>query len=574
MPETLREAVLRIKTEFDQKTVKPPDLSGVKADVSAAGQAMESTFKTLTTQIAETQQKLTAFAGAADFDEPSDEVKALTEDLQRLEEQLDKTKKEATDSAIKMNEGFIQSAEGLLTLTRGMTLLGISSEDDLAKVVQQLAKVQGAMDLFKGAQMTVKGVIEGFRGLRAAITAAGIAGTASAASIMAALGPIALALAGIAAAWAFFKDDAPDQADEATEAIKRQNEALAENRKRQQEAREAAEDFAEGLRGSFSFKGLLGDDAFRSSGPVIGEGVRSEAAVQRAKSLEAAREHLEAMAGIGGGLQVTLEELEDHLQGLADEWEAAGGNMFKVLESLQGVEAIQRLQLEQQQSRLEVERALSNEVERQLKADRDRLNTLTDQIKARREELEAFQSSIGALSPEAFAEAQDLLGRVETEGMGAVQTQEQAELLEKLIPGFLAAFQRAQAEQLAGGAEGLEGFRKRAQAAAENVGVDFGVQSEQDINRAAQDVERAAEALGEQRQTEAEMFQSIVKQAEEFRRWAEANRGLFTRQEQFLKDSQSLQDQLVGTIERLLADLTDTVKRVAELEERFQRVVP
>lgn len=105
-------------------------------------------------------------------------------------------------SALRSAEALKQAGEGAFTFARGLALLGVTAESDLAKVVQQIARAQAAFDLYKGSVDVVKGVTESIESLKVATDSATAsqallrAGASSLASVFA---PAGILLAGIAA---------------------------------------------------------------------------------------------------------------------------------------------------------------------------------------------------------------------------------------------------------------------------------------------------------------------------------------------------------------------------------------
>lgn len=70
-----------------------------------------------------------------------------------------------------MAESFGRVTEGSMKLTRGFVLLGLSGEDDIEKVVKELAKVQAAIDITRGGIDTVRGLVKGFSDLNSVFAA-------------------------------------------------------------------------------------------------------------------------------------------------------------------------------------------------------------------------------------------------------------------------------------------------------------------------------------------------------------------------------------------------------------------
>jgi len=101
--------------------------------------------------------------------------------------------------------GFNQTGEGVLKLGRGFALLGVSGEDDVKKLLEVLLRVQGVVDVTRGAIEVYQGLTRGVRAYRSAViastaaeTALGVARARSAAAGGASVGAGAAGAAGAA----------------------------------------------------------------------------------------------------------------------------------------------------------------------------------------------------------------------------------------------------------------------------------------------------------------------------------------------------------------------------------------
>jgi hypothetical protein len=106
-----------------------------------------------------------------------------------------------------MQSGFNQSTDGVLKLGRGFAMLGISGEDDVKKILEVLMRVQGVIDVTRGAIELYQGITSGVRAYRSAVVAAtaaetalGVARARSAAAGVGAAGAGGAAIAGGAVA--------------------------------------------------------------------------------------------------------------------------------------------------------------------------------------------------------------------------------------------------------------------------------------------------------------------------------------------------------------------------------------
>ena len=197
--------------------------SKIKVDVSEAQKGIqdyESTADEAIKSVADEFEKLKDKAG---------EVVERVTDLEKTTEALNKTR----DAAFQAGEGFKSAATGAMTLVRGAALLGFSADDDLAKFLEKMAKIQGLVDVLSGTFDTLKGVTEGIKAIRTATTAmaaAQVTATASSFSLaggLAAVEAAALPLLGIGGALALFgvaysvlADNSGDANDELSNTIR------------------------------------------------------------------------------------------------------------------------------------------------------------------------------------------------------------------------------------------------------------------------------------------------------------------------------------------------------------------
>lgn len=174
---------------------------------------------------------------ATKVEELGGDISDLKPKLEEISRSSEDATRQLTDDTLKASEGFRTAGEGAFTLARGIAFVGIASEEDLQKVIQTVAKVQGAFDIFKGGIDVVKGLTEGTHALRLVTTSAAVAqgglarantavattaavATVSMGTLMAVLGPLALAAAAVGVAFLIFKD-APEDIGNTTEAAEK-----------------------------------------------------------------------------------------------------------------------------------------------------------------------------------------------------------------------------------------------------------------------------------------------------------------------------------------------------------------
>lgn len=235
MADVIRDVVIRYKLEPVEGKVPVPKTGAAQKGLDELGKKVKDTnkkIKTSNNEIADSFKKI------------GDEIAKSIKETEKATREYEKFARDAKDQSLRANEGFRTAGEGAITLARGVTFLGLSSEENMAKMVQGVARVQGAFDLFKGSIDVVKGLRDGLAAARAASLAqeaaniklaasnVGVAATGTAAAGgMAALGtallPVGVALAAAGAAYLIFKDDGvADGINKSTEALKRQTDAL------------------------------------------------------------------------------------------------------------------------------------------------------------------------------------------------------------------------------------------------------------------------------------------------------------------------------------------------------------
>jgi len=241
MADVIRDVIIKIAIKQDEIRLKAPDLGPillpirevqeeVKTGIPDAFKEFEKDASKSVREVGDEVEKLTLDIGG---------IKPALEDISKASEE---SRQKLTDDSLKMGEGFRTAGEGAFTLARGLAFVGVASEEDLAKVVQTIAQVQGAFDIFKGGIDVVKGLTEGTRALRlvtaqaavaetglaaanTAVAVTGAAATNSMRALMLTLGPIAIAATAVGVAFLFFRD-APDDIEDTTEALEKQRQKL------------------------------------------------------------------------------------------------------------------------------------------------------------------------------------------------------------------------------------------------------------------------------------------------------------------------------------------------------------
>ena len=157
MAETIRDVVVRIAIEQAKSEVKV-DTKKAQKDIKDYGTSTNKALKAIEHEM-EHLQSASEIAGKgmiANWPKPK-QLYAIEESLRHIKEQ-----------SVLTAEGFRLTGEGMMKTARGATLLGITADDDLAKVVEQLARIQGGMDIFAGLLDTYKGITQATRSMAAA----------------------------------------------------------------------------------------------------------------------------------------------------------------------------------------------------------------------------------------------------------------------------------------------------------------------------------------------------------------------------------------------------------------------
>jgi len=199
MSETIRQIVIKSKIEFEAPVL--PQISAdefsasakaiaeeakanfedvisesVSESVKRAGDALDEAGASIKEVASDTEELQKSSEEAADSVE---QLAKATAELEEAEIDLNDAKTELIDNNIKSAEAFKKVGDGAFTTARGMVLLFASSEESAQEMLQAVAAVQGAFDLFKGSTDVVVGLVEGMRALRGATAASSAVATAA-----------------------------------------------------------------------------------------------------------------------------------------------------------------------------------------------------------------------------------------------------------------------------------------------------------------------------------------------------------------------------------------------------------
>ncbi len=258
MADIIRDVIIKIAIKQEEVRLKAPDIGPILLPFKQVEEVVE---EVLPEAFKEFGKDATKSVGIV-----SDEVEELGKNIQDIKPDLEgigkasaETSQKLTDDTLKMGEGFRTAGEGAFTLARGIAFVGIGSDEDLQKVVQKIAQIQGAFDIFKGGIDVVKGLTEGTRALRLVTTSAavaetglatantavattGAAATVSMRGLLVTLGPIGLALAAVSVAFLFFKQT-PKDIEKTTDALTPLEQRLLDVKKAVVETRVAFSEF-------------------------------------------------------------------------------------------------------------------------------------------------------------------------------------------------------------------------------------------------------------------------------------------------------------------------------------------
>lgn len=350
-------------------------------------------------------------------------------------------------------DAYKVAGEGAFHLARGVALLNIESETELAQVVKKIAYYQGVFDIFKGGVDVTKGLIVGTRAVAAAYSAAAIATTAatgatSACTIamniaattatrmwLAITGPVGLAVIGltaVAAAAAYLWHTYGGAAEAAAEKMRKavahtlsmrdaQNQLAAATRNSVQASLEA-----EKLKRSRDFNAT---DATSSAQDQLAqiEADRKRMRDSRDRGTLAARVEAEAYARTVGRRDAALtskgtkEEKVTALDRQAEKEKAAGEYQLALLNKSK--DAIER-ELDLRQQKLTILDKEKSRLQDMLKLEEDRYKTAQDQLKTEAQRNLSGAEKFGRMNPFEQQQAKDIAAKVKAGGVESLREDE------------------------------------------------------------------------------------------------------------------------------------------------------
>lgn len=243
MATTIRDAVVRIGLQQIPTELKAPDISPItaaqakivegekqiQAEMKAGSVAhqAEADFRAelRAAATAAIEKHMAAFNAAREAETESQRVAAAEAEM-------------AADKVFAANmksfDSLKQLGEGAFTAARGIALLSASSEEDLAKMLKSLAKVQGAFDVFKGGTEVIQEGVKAYRQLPQMLEAATTAQVALNVAMKA--NPAGIAVAAVTTAiglgvlaWSQWGDAAEDASVKAQKAAEAESKAIDRN---------------------------------------------------------------------------------------------------------------------------------------------------------------------------------------------------------------------------------------------------------------------------------------------------------------------------------------------------------
>lgn len=573
MAETIRDVVVKLKLTQERAALKAPDtsefersLANIRNEIASLGKmpgtaGAEKAFEGFTQASLDLPKKLKDVEDAAvkaideleAFDKIAAAVDPLNKKIGELEDEIgdlrselddladsprkvadefEDTRKSITDNSLKAAEGFKMAGEGAFTLARGIAFVSTSGDEDLRKMIETIAKVQGAFDLFRGATDTIKGVREGLTALRAAQAASAVAASNQAAAnvglattntavattatsaatasrgLMVALGPIGIALAAVGAAFLIFRKGS-DDVDDATEALKRQDRVLS------------------GLADKFASVRLtqvelfdLEDKRIKLAGEAID--VQARIADIEADRLERGKE---AAADLGSELRklgsITPEFGQELIQkGTVEDITKLADT---VRERLKGGISFGQLGLGDDLEILEAEKAVTDDL---LETSKSRLTLLErerqlgdDKIAAAKEELDLLRKQVSASEDKAKAAQMALLTAQERFGMLDAEERLEARRIAERIeqaPDKVGFEELKRFEQLVGGQRAKSLVQAEALERAEGAGFDV-VSRVGGFQEEVREAERLRDEMRELADVETDLARETVDTLKELR---------------------------------------------------------
>lgn len=216
--ETLREVLIRIRTEVADSKITPPDLKPLTQAAQAATQQIQASQQAavqktaaVTQQAAQQQvaaQKQVAAATKTSTDQilaglkaqweadtaalkanqeaRSAKMRASNEALVQLAREVDAIRAQEKASVqmaaanLRAASAFRSVGESVMQTVRGYVLLNATNEEQARKVLNTLLVLEGSIALYKGLSGVLVGVARGYQALEAAAKAAAVAQAAAA----------------------------------------------------------------------------------------------------------------------------------------------------------------------------------------------------------------------------------------------------------------------------------------------------------------------------------------------------------------------------------------------------------
>lgn len=208
MADVIKEAVIRLGIQQVPTTLVAPDIGPITEaarqmsdSVRQAMEAMQTGLSAVPNQAAPATQAIDAWskgvnelgrewrqaeAGRLSWEAGLRSIREQQEATALAAEQLAAKQRLASDKIAQANLQILnaskQAGEGVLLMTRGLVLLGGSGTDALQKLLQGLALMQGALDVYKGAASILANLAQAQRAVAAATEAATVATAANTAA--------------------------------------------------------------------------------------------------------------------------------------------------------------------------------------------------------------------------------------------------------------------------------------------------------------------------------------------------------------------------------------------------------
>ena len=164
MADTIRDVVIRLTIQQQDFRAKGLDLGELKKSLDEREKLFENSAK----KINDVLNKPHTAAGVvptAQFDELAKKAADLEAKLAGLKNKTTDFGGQSKVSMIGAADAFRTAGEGAFTLARGVAFLASDSDESFREMLQNVARVQGSFDLFKGGVDTVKGLTQAVRNL-------------------------------------------------------------------------------------------------------------------------------------------------------------------------------------------------------------------------------------------------------------------------------------------------------------------------------------------------------------------------------------------------------------------------